>query len=278
VKAKIPEWSPPGHYYSPIVDPEQVRRQHDRLFDRVRPELPGIALHADRQAELLARLATHYAALERYFGKEGKRYVPDNEWFGRTDAAFLFLKLHEYRPRRIVEIGCGYSTALMLDLADTILPGLELTCIDPEPARVRSLLRPGDASRLSLVAEPIQQVAADAVLRLQSGDILFVDSSHVCKTGSDVNHIFFELLPLLAQGVHVHLHDVYYPFEYPEDWVYEGWAWNEAYLLRSFLMYNEVFAITLFPSMLQHLRPELFASSMPLLANKEAASIWLTRN
>ena len=90
---------------------------------------------------------------------------------------------------------------------------------------------------------------------LHAGDVLFVDSTHVAKVGSDVNHIFFEILPILQPGVVVHFHDIMYPFEYEPKWIYTGVAWNEAYMLRAFLMFNPTFKILLFNSFLAHLHP-----------------------
>jgi len=92
----------------------------------------------------------------------------------------------------------------------------------------------------------VQLVPPNFFLRLQHGDILFIDSSHVSKVGSDLNYLLFHILPILKSGVIIHFHDILYPFEYPKEWIYEGRFWNEAYLLKAFLMYNCDFEILLF--------------------------------
>ena len=95
--------------------------------------------------------------------------------------------------------------------------------------------------------------------------------------GSDVSHIFSEILPALVPGVHVHFHDVFYPFEYPPEWVYGGRAWSEAYLLRAFLSYNRDFAIVLFNTFLEQFHREMFASEFPLCLRNTGGSIWIRR-
>ena len=112
---------------------------------------------------------------------------------------------------------------------------------------------------------------------LASGDILFIDSTHVSKAGSDVNHIFFKILPSLAEGVNIHLHDIFYPFEYPKEWIYEGRAWNENYVLHAFLQYNSAFKITFFSNFLARFHHRTFHEKMPLCMKNTGGSIWLQR-
>ena len=115
---------------------------------------------------------------------------------------------------------------------------IQCTFIEPHPKLLKSLLKQGDLERIEIVPRPLQDVDLELFESLRANDILFIDSTHVAKIGSDVNRIFFEILPALATGVYVHFHDIFYPFEYPREWIYEGRAWNEAYMLRAFLMYN----------------------------------------
>ena len=112
---------------------------------------------------------------------------------------------------------------------------------------------------------------------LQSGDILFINTSHVSKIGSDVNFIFFEILPLLQPGVVVHFHDIFYPFGYPSEWFGKGMFWNEAYLLRAFLSFNPSFEILLFNSYLNHCASARLKSRCPRIWEDKGASLWLRR-
>jgi hypothetical protein len=131
---------------------------------------------------------------------------------------------------------------------------------------------------VSLRREPVQQTPQAFFEELGPGDILFIDSSHVSKCGSDVNHLVFQVLPRLAPGVRVHVHDVFYPFEYPRNWVLEeGRAFNEDYLLRAFLTFNTAYEILAWNSSVAALFPERFAAALPDAAQNAGASIWLLR-
>jgi hypothetical protein len=112
---------------------------------------------------------------------------------------------------------------------------------------------------------------------LEANDILFIDSSHVSKAGSDVNHLFFTVLPRLKPGVLVHVHDVFYPFEYPLGWLRQGRAWNELYLLRAFLQYNTAFEMLFFNSFLWKHHKEQLAAKLPRMATNPGGSIWLRK-
>jgi len=275
-----PQFVPPGHFYSPIPALEDVRRDHARVFREPGRTLPGIELNERRQLELLAGFKPYYAEL--CFPEEkvvGQRYFYNNNFYSYCDAIFLYFMLRHLRPRRVVEVGSGYSSCVTLDTNDQFLGGdVQCTFIEPYPERLLSLLDPGDASRIEIVRERLQDVPLDRFLELQAGDILFIDSTHVAKIGSDVNHIFSEILPTLAPGVHVHFHDVFYPFEYPSTWIYGGRAWSEAYVLRAFLSYNREFEIVLFNTFLEHFHSDIFAAEFPLCLRNEGGSIWIRRS
>jgi predicted O-methyltransferase YrrM len=272
-------WVPPGHYYSPIPGDEAIEA-HRRRSALPPPEaVPAVDLRVDRQLELLGAMRSHYP--DQPFAdmpQPGLRYYFDNSFFSYADAIFLYCLMREMRPKRVIEIGSGFSTAVMLDTAERFLDGrLELTCIDPYPQRLESVMQPGDADRVRLVRSPVQALPLDELTALDSGDILFIDSTHVAKTGSDVNFIVFEVLPRLVPGVVVHFHDILYPFDYPIVWVAEGRAWNEAYLLHAFLAYNETFEIVLFNDLIAKLHPEVLRDDFPLCTKNTGGSLWLRR-
>jgi predicted O-methyltransferase YrrM len=273
-------WRPPGHYYSPIADLKDVKRDHDRLFNRAVDEVPGIALRRGEQMKLLAELQPFYD--EQLFAEAAapeRRYYFDNDWFRHADALALHMLMRRLKPRRIVEVGSGYSSSVMLDTRDRFPAGdLQLTFIDPETDRLQRLLKPQDRATSTIIADKVQNIAFSVFEALDANDILFIDSSHVSKIGSDVNFLFFDVLPRLKPGVYVHVHDVVYPFEYPEKWVYDGRAWNEAYLLRAFLMFNDRFEIVLDPSYLQLKEKTWLDAHMPLMTQSQAWSFWMKRN
>ena len=190
----------------------------------------------------------------------------------------LYGMMRHLRPKRIVEVGSGFSSAAMLDVNERVLGGrTHLTFIDPDMSRVRALLRAGDQSRATMIERRVQDVPLEVFAALEAGDILFIDSSHVSKVGSDVNRLFFDVLPALRPGVCIHIHDVAGNLEYPAAWLAEGRAWNEQYLLRAFLMYNRSFEIALFTAWLFDTRPEFFRERMPLCTRGGGGQIWLRK-
>jgi predicted O-methyltransferase YrrM len=268
---------PPGHFHSPIPALTEVEERSETIF-AVPEAIPGIDLRERSQLELARALSTYYP--EMPFGPErrpGLRYALDNPFFNHGDGVVLYAMLRHLRPARVVEVGSGHSSALVLDVNDRYFGGsIDCTFIEPNTERLMSLLAEGDGSRARIVQKPLQD-AVDQLDRLEPGDFLFIDSSHVAKVGSDVNALFFEVLPKLVPGVVVHLHDIHHPFEYPKAWVTEGRAWNESYLLRAFLTMNTDYEILLFNSYLGKVHRREVASLMPLWDNNPGGSIWLRR-
>jgi hypothetical protein len=158
---------------------------------------------------------------------------------------------------------------------------MRLTFIEPDSARLQKLLKENDRSSVSIVEQKIQDLDRGVVDQLAANDILFVDSSHVLKTDSDVNHILFELLPRLTTGVLVHFHDALYPFEYPLKWFEQGLSWNESHALRAFLQYNSQFRILFWNDFMMTFHNEVIRKLMPLCAEPPGygvgGSLWLRK-
>jgi hypothetical protein len=233
---------PDGHYYSPIPDLDEVRRRHDAIF-AVPEELPGIDLGLERQLALLGDLAG--AAADAPFGDHPSgdlRYGYVNGFFSPGDALAWFGMLRLRRPPRVIEIGSGWSSAVLLDAIDAT-PGWtpEVIFVEPNPERLQELVREEDDAELYPL--PVQDAPRSLFDSLEPGDVLFIDSTHVARVGSDVNLLLLDVVPRLRPGVLVHVHDIFYPFEYRAHWVYEGRAWNEAYVLRALLVNNSVLRI-----------------------------------
>ena len=198
-----------------------------------------------------------------------------------SDVAFLYGVIRHLRPKKIVEVGSGASSAVMLDISDLFFnSSIQLTFIEPYPQRLFGFLSDADKRTASIIESKVQDVPLDPFLALDEGDILFIDSSHVVKVGSDVNFILFEVLPRLRKGVWIHFHDIFFPFEMPEHWItkYKHF-WNENYLLRAFLMNNESYEITLFNTFLQQRFKSWFEERMPecLLGDEPTGSIWIRK-
>ncbi|GLK14363.1 class I SAM-dependent methyltransferase [Streptosporangium carneum] len=261
-----PPWMPPGHFYSPLTAAADVERALAWKAIPGRDRVPGVDLRETEQIALALSLAEE---LDKPF--EGPRYTPSNPMFNAADAAVYRSMLRHHRPGRVMEIGSGFSTALALD---TIDHPAELTCVEPYPDRLLALLRPGDEERLTLLRSPVQDVPLSAYEKLESGDLLFIDSTHVVKAGSDVLWLFLQVLPRLAPGVLVHVHDVFWPFDYPDGWLREGRDWTENYLLHAFLVGNAGYEILLFSSWLWQEHGELVPDG---ISAESPGSIWLRR-
>jgi predicted O-methyltransferase YrrM len=269
---------PAGHYHSPVVDPRTVSDYVSRERKTEPDQIAGIEVRVETMRELwLEHLAFIQSTPFADAASPANRYFYLGGPFPYGDAIALRMMIQHLRPKQIIEIGSGYSTACMLDAADhASLKDLQLTCIEPNPERLKSILRSDDASRLELIVRPVQEVPENIVDKLERNDILFIDSTHVLKTGSDVHFELFHLLPRLKPGVVVHFHDVLYPFEYPDKWVFEtNYSWNEAYALRAFLMYNPRFGVIFWNSLFaRKYRASIQAEFSTFLKNP-GSSIWI---
>lgn len=210
---------------------------------------------------------------------EGRRYWSLNGSYGPLDAAFLAAMCDNQEPKRIIEVGSGHSTALMLDLRDLhVIPDqCSITCIDPDFSRTLPRLFPDDLPELYMLPKTLQDAPNELFEALEAGDILFIDSSHVAKIGSDVNDLFFRVLPLLKPGVLVHIHDVFDNFEYPREWLSAGRYWNEQYMLRAFLMHNDSWKIEAMTARLFNQHPEVIKKQIPIALKTGGGSLWMRR-
>jgi hypothetical protein len=132
----------------------------------------------------------------------------------------------------------------MMDINERLFGNqIKITCIEPYPELLCSLFLERDRDTQVIIPQSLQDTDLGLFESLVGNDILFIDSTHVSKIDSEVNYLLFQILPTLSSNVCVHFHDIFYPFEYPKEWVYEGRSWNENYILRSFLQYNSSFRI-----------------------------------
>lgn len=278
-KNAVTPFFPPGHYYSPIVLPDDdVREYISKEISRIGQAPQGIDMMLSRMKSFFRANAGFMASANYTSSKNPKqRYYFDNGGYPLGDALTLRAMLNYLRPKRIIEVGSGFSTACMLDTFEEIgLTDIELTCIEPNPDRLLSLVRPGD--KIDLLACAVQKVSIDRFECLGENDILFIDSTHIMKTGSDVHYELFNILPVLKKGVMIHFHDLQYPFEYPLEWVFDqNYSWNEAYAVRAFLSYNEHFAPFYSSTMLAQTERALIESLFPNFPANPGSGLWIRR-
>ncbi len=235
---------PDGHFYSPVIDPGEIEVGRDRIWPDEPANTFGVDFRCDEQRRLLLALS----ATARDFrypvrpSSDASEFHEANGKFEGLDARIYFCLLRHFRPSRVIEVGSGYSSLLAADVNERFLGStVKITCIEPyPPAFLRSGVRGIDAVR----EEKVQRLPIEFFETLGANDILFIDSSHVVKTGSDAVFLHLEVLPRLRSGVLVHIHDIFLPADYPSDWVLrEQRSWNEQYLVQALLTFSTAFEV-----------------------------------
>ena len=273
------QFVPPGHFYSPVPSRGDVEEHLKRQKQKpLLADLPAIRMDDQTQLNFLGCLETYYPKVPfKAAPTEDLLYHFDNPNYSYTDGIILFCAMNHFRPKRLIEIGSGFSTCAILD-TDRLSLGsqTQITSIEPHAELLRSLITRSNDS-ITIVEKKLQDAELEVFDQLGAGDILFIDSTHISKVGSDVNYIIFEILPRLNPGVIIQIHDIYLAYEYPDVWLCEGRAWNEAYLLRAFLEYNEHFRILLFVSYMQNAHEEWFREHMPDTLLNKGGCFWMEK-
>jgi hypothetical protein len=252
----------PRHFYSQIPDVQQLRRttgwRRPRQMQSVRGhELEGQLRFAERvcRSEFVQRAIGDrvYEAACTSNGEPG---------YGPIEALFLYAFVRAERPRRIVQVGSGVSSAVILAAASHAEYEVELCCIDPYPTAY--LRREAEAGHIQLIGKPAQEVVVSEAAKLHAGDMLFIDSTHVVKPGGEVNVIVLDVLPNLPAGTWVHFHDITFPYDYTRRVVSEDLFFPlESTLLHAFLSCNDRYEIAASMSMLHYAAPERLVALLP---------------
>jgi hypothetical protein len=269
-------------YYSALNDLVFLRENWDLWHDRPLPA--GIEWDLDAQLGEVRRIAPYLAEMAdipRAANDDAPTYHWENDFWRGADAMVHYGLLRDVKPRRVVEIGAGWSSLLMADaLERNHAEGAARADVDQIEPYPRTTLLSALPEHWSLHETILQRADLRLFDALGAGDVCFYDGSHVARAGSDVVWFFFEVLPRLRPGVLVHIHDVLWPADYPDEWIFErGQTWNEQYVLQAFLMYNELFEPIICNSMLfQRKRKaleELFAVTPE--TQHSGVSVWLRR-
>jgi hypothetical protein len=251
----------PVHYYTQVPNVLELERTQDRWAQR--SELPGIEIDIDKQAGTLEAVCAPFQP--EYEGARAFKEATKSGFgpgYGFVESQALHGVLRHFKPKRIVEVGSGVSTycmqhALLLNQHEGA-PPVDLVSIEPYPSeRLKAM------QGVRLMQTPVQQVPLDVFESLGAGDLLFIDSTHAVKAGGDVNFLILEVLPRLAPGVIVHVHDVYFPYDYQRDILDTLYFWSETSLLRAFLTHNQHARILFCLSQLHYERPNLLRRLFP---------------
>ena len=237
----------------------------------------GIDFREVQQFELLRKFIPLYA--EQPFSPErtpDRRYAFGNPAYSFGDGLGLYCMMRHVKPRRIIEVGSGHSSCVMLDTNELFFDNtIDCSFIEPFPDLLHSLVRESERSSLKIIPHRVQDLPLDTFSKLEAGDILFIDATHVAKVGGDVPYLYFEVLPRLPKGVFVHIHDIFYPMEYPKEWLLEGRAWNEQYILQAFLTFNSRFEIVYYAAYMMSRHRDFYEQRLPLFLRNGGAQIWL---
>lgn len=268
----------PVHYYQPLPDSRLISAD---LWPGP-TAVPGIDLAENLQVALVSELAAfreEYATLPTS-SDDPTRFHLHNGFFGPVDAEVHYATLRMLKPSRVIEVGSGFSTLLALEALrrnhSEGSPEPRLIAVEPYPNDV--LARGLDG--LELLRTPVQDVPVELFEELTAGDVLFLDSSHVLRIGGDVQFEYLEILPRLAPGVFVHVHDIFLPYEYPRQWVERARQfWTEQYLLQAFLAFNDCFQIRWSSHLMHRRHPELLQSAFPSFRPDldVPSSFWMVR-
>lgn len=258
----------PNHFYWPIPDVQELeRREWPTSMATV-----SFDFRFERQIELLRTMTAKYGAEWTFSDRpteDAGAYHYNNCFFETVDAEIAYSFVRHFKPARVVEVGTGFSTrilsaALHANLRRDGLGG-ELVSIDPIPER---LPETGFSNLVTVIPRRVQDVDLNLFRRLGKNDILFIDSSHVVATGSDVVREYLEILPSLQPGVIVHVHDIFLPSDYPRDAVLKNlWFWSEQYLLQAFLTFNSSFQVLWASSAMQAFYPQVLEGAFPRWKN-----------
>lgn len=237
----------PNHFYEPVPN---ISTLQDDLWSK-RSDLPGIGMNGSKQLGLLSEFGRRFKdeydllPLDETSTKQPYDYYIRNGNFTEVDGEIFYCMVRYLKPRRIFEIGGGFSTYLAAQalLKNSETDGIiaELVSFEPHP---NEILKKGFPGLSKLVEKEVQRIEVSEFRKLEERDILFIDSSHVLKIGSDVQYEYLEILPRLNKGVIIHAHDIFLPAEYLKDWVLKYHRfWTEQYLLQSFLCFNDSFEV-----------------------------------
>ncbi len=263
-------------FYSPLNDCDFLASNEDLWKN---PGLPtAIDWNVSTQLETARVVARHVEELRGVPDRHSPgqiEYCWQNDFWNNADALVQYGLLRATQPRRIVEIGCGWSSLLMERALRRNATPCEVVQIEPHPNREIFATLPRAWKHYECI---LQRAPLDLFENLGAGDVCFYDGSHCSKTGSDVNWFFFEALPRLAPGVLVHIHDIFLPDPYPDEWIFErGQTWNEQFLVQAFLMHNHAYEIVIANRLLWRLHAkeldELYRGVQP----SWGCSLWLRK-
>ena len=259
----------PVHFYQPIPDTQKL----DETY-RAESAMAGIEWHETAQLQLLSQSFPKYAAeYQEFFDafRSDANFAGKRLEFMGHDPHIYHCMIRHFQPKVVIEVGGGFSTCVAANAA-RLNSDTRVIAVEPYPNDYLQSL----AGEIQHVKQRAQAIELEFFDQLQANDILFIDSSHVVKTGSDVCYLVLEVLPRLSKGVIVHFHDIFLPFDYPREWLEQRHLfWNEQYLVQAFLMHNQRVRILLANSFMGKRHRALLEQTFPGSEGIGGGSLWL---
>ncbi|HAQ33853.1 MAG: hypothetical protein CMF74_18730 [Maricaulis sp.] len=263
----------PVHFYNPVPDLDHIPESTWSLrYDSI----PGLEVDIDKVEALLKKLGAYS---EEFAGT--KTGATSRAWggesFGAGDATLLYCMLRHFKPKRVIEIGSGVSTLVGLRAFDANGSG-RYTCIEPYPNRTITDL--AHRKRIELKDEFVQNVPIEEFKKLEAGDVLFIDSTHVAQIGSDVVYELLHVVPHINPGVIVHVHDIFLPAEFSPEWIKDKQLfWNEQYVLAAFMAFNTDYEMLIPNYALRDIEAlrQASAANFPNVEHPGGGSFWFRR-
>jgi len=265
----------PVHFYSPIPDTRDLRSS--KIWDEEK-EMIGVDMKPGSQLRLLrdglAIYEEEFSSFTKAQTGQPLEFSLDNDAFNGIDPFVLYGMVRHFKPRTIIEIGSGHSTLVSAAAAQRNGHTRSI-CIDPYPDE---RLQKGLPGLSSIIVERVQNVELDVFQQLCENDILFIDSSHTVRAGGDVTHLYLEVIPRLCKGVIVHSHDIFFPNDYPKDWVINrNIFWTEQYLLHAFLLFNSAFEVLFASNYMGTKYPSKLRAAFPNALRWGGGSFWMRK-
>jgi predicted O-methyltransferase YrrM len=264
------------HYYQPLVNP----RKHLTKSLREDRELPGIDFNIQQQLGLLSKFHYNDELLNFPLEKTARtEFYYNNGSYCSGDAEYLYNIVRHFKPRKIIEIGSGASTLMVQNAVrqnrhEDVHYQFQHICIEPYEQPWL------EKQQVELIRKRVETIDKSFFGQLEANDILFIDSSHIIRPQGDVLFEYLEILPILNPGVIVHVHDIFMPKDYPNDWVFNHFLWNEQYLLEAFLTFNTKFKIIGALNYLSHHHRDAFMDKSPIFAkqsSREIGAFWMVK-
>lgn len=250
----------PRHFYSAIPDIGELERGES--WKRPSSMMGVAGTDIESQLGFLRQCCLPFQDRLRRGGIYEHACAENGEGgYGHVEAEFLYCFVRTKRPTRIVQVGAGVSTAVIVLAAKEEGYVPRLICIDPFPTGY--LTRLAEGKLIELISKKVQETDLKLLTGLKSGDLLFIDSTHAVRPGGDVNWIILEALPRMPSGAFVHFHDVFFPYDYEPTVLTTLFFGAESTLLHAFLINNQRYAIAASLSMLHHARPQQLQSIFP---------------